>query len=54
MHLAHCASKTLSEGLNKDVTKDLTIESYRATLPTFLAHENVLKMILSKQDMPSE
>jgi len=50
MHLEHCASKILSEGL----TKDLTIESYSATLPTFLAHENVLKMILSKQDIPSE
>jgi hypothetical protein len=54
MHLEHCASKILSEGFSKDLTKDLTIESYRATLPTFLAHESVLKMILSKQDILSK
>jgi transcriptional regulator with XRE-family HTH domain len=45
MHFELCTSKTLSE--------DLTIESYRATLSTFLAHESVLKMLLSKQEIPS-
>jgi hypothetical protein len=46
MHFEHYTSKRLSE--------DLNIESYRATLSTFLAQENVLKMLLSKQDIPSE
>ena len=39
MHLNYCDSKKLSD--------NLTIESYKATLSTFLAHENVLKMLFS-------
>ena len=46
MHLDTYEKETLSKGL--------TMESYRATLSTFLAHESVLKMLLSKQDIPSE
>ena len=46
MNLEHCRSKKLSE--------KLTIESYRATLSSFLAHRTVLKMLLSKQNIPSE
>ena len=46
MHLRICERKTVSESL--------TIESYRATLSTFLAHKIVLKMLLSKQNIPSE
>jgi hypothetical protein len=38
----------------KIVSDDLIVESFRASLPTFLAHERVLKMLLSKQDIPSE
>ena len=37
----------------KTVSDNLTIESFRASLSTFLAHERVLKMLLSKQDIPS-
>ena len=46
MHLHTCERKVVSD--------TLTIESYRASLSTFLAHERVLKMLLSKQDIPSE
>ena len=46
MHLRTCERKVVSD--------TLTIESYRASLSTFLAHERVLKMLLSKQDIPSE
>ena len=34
--------------------EDLELQSYRETLPNFLASENVIKMILSKQDCPEE
>jgi transcriptional regulator with XRE-family HTH domain len=46
MQLHTCERKTVSD--------DLIVESFRASLPTFLAHERVLKMLLSKQDIPSE
>jgi len=45
MHLHFCERKNISD--------NLTIESYRASLSTFLAHERVLKMLLSKQYIPS-
>jgi len=32
--------------------EDLVLKTYRATLADFIASENVLKMILSKQDCP--
>ena len=38
---------------SKEVSDDLTIESFRASLSTFLAHERVLKMLLAKQMIPS-
>jgi transcriptional regulator with XRE-family HTH domain len=34
--------------------EDLELQSYKETLPNFLASENVIKMILSKQDCPEE
>ena len=46
MNLLHCASKTIDEGLE--------IQTYRETLPNFLATEKVAKMILSKQECPEE
>jgi len=46
MNLSLCASKEISEGL--------TIQAYRETLPSFLASEKVVKMILSKQECPEE
>ena len=45
MHLHICERKVVSDNLR--------IESYRASLSTFLAHERVLKMLLSKQNIPS-
>jgi hypothetical protein len=45
MQLHTCKRKTVSD--------DLIIESFRASLSTFLAHDRVLKMLLSKQDIPS-
>jgi transcriptional regulator with XRE-family HTH domain len=44
MNFKHYTSKILTN-------ENITIESYRATLPTFLANENILKMILSKQNL---
>ncbi len=46
MNLHHHGSKTVGEGL--------TIQTYRETLPIFLTSEEVVKMILSKQDCPEE
>jgi hypothetical protein len=37
-----------------EVTKELTLQTYRETLSNFLACENVVKMILSKQECPEE
>ena len=36
----------------KNLPENLTLQSYRATLPDFLAHKRVLKMLLSKQMIP--
>jgi hypothetical protein len=33
---------------------DLELQTYRETLPNFLASEKVIKMILSRQDCPEE
>jgi len=39
---------------SKSVGKGLTMQTYRETLPIFLTSEEVVKMILSKQDCPEE
>ncbi len=46
MHLQKHNSMELDNGL--------TIETYRQTLPNFLASEYTVKMILSKQECPKE
>lgn len=46
MNLHHHSSKNVGEGLE--------LQTYRETLPNFLASEKVLKMILSKQSCPEE
>ena len=46
LNLRYCASTVLGEGLE--------LQTYRETLPNFLASENVVKMILSKQECPEE
>jgi hypothetical protein len=45
MHLEYYATKMLSS--------ELVLESYKASLSHFLAHEDVLKMLLAKQSVPS-
>jgi hypothetical protein len=35
-----------------EINKDMAIQTFRETLPNFLACENVVKMILSKQECP--
>jgi hypothetical protein len=37
---------------NKHLGEELTLQTYRETLPNFLACEKVVKMILSKQECP--
>ena len=39
---------------SKSVGEGLTLQTYRETLPTFLSTEEVVKMILSKQEVPEE
>ena len=39
---------------SKDLGKDLVLQTYRETLPMFLTSEEVVKMILSKQEVPEE
>lgn len=46
MNLRHYGSKTVIKGLE--------LQTYRETLPNFLACEKVMKMIFSKQDTPRE
>ena len=46
MNLHHHGSKSVGKGL--------TMQTYRETLPVFLTSEEVVKMILSKQDCPEE
>jgi hypothetical protein len=36
------------------IREDLELQTYRETLPNFLASQKVIKMILSKQDCPEE
>jgi hypothetical protein len=36
------------------ITEDLELQTYRETLPNFLASEKVIRMILSKQNCPEE
>jgi transcriptional regulator with XRE-family HTH domain len=45
MHLEHYTTKILSS--------ELVLESYKASLPRFLAHADVLKMLLAKQNVSS-
>ena len=51
-------AKKLIESLNLrhdsslPLTETLTLKTFRAALPNFIASENVLKVILSKQDCP--
>lgn len=40
--------------INKVISTEQEIQTYRETLPNFLASEYVLKMILSKQECPEE
>jgi len=46
LNLKYCASTMVRESLE--------LQTYRETLPEFLASEKVIKMILSKQDCPEE
>jgi hypothetical protein len=46
MHFKHHASL--------QINKEQVMQAYRETLPAFLANENVIKMILSKQECPEE
>lgn len=46
MNLTHHASL--------EISKELILQTYRETLANFLACENVVKMILSKQECPEE
>jgi len=46
MNLHHYSSKIIEKGLE--------LQTYRETLPNFLASQKVVKMILSKQDCPEE
>ncbi len=46
MNLNYHSSKSVGEGLE--------LQTYRETLPNFLASEKVVKMILSKQECPEE
>jgi len=46
MHFEPCSQKVLS--------KEWTLQSFRASLSSFLAQESVLKMLLSRQNAPSE
>ena len=44
----------LSQHASFEINKDLIFQTYRETLFNFLACENVVKMILSKQECPEE
>ncbi len=46
MNLKHYSSRIIEKGLE--------LQTYRETLPNFLASQKVVKMILSKQDCPEE
>lgn len=46
MNLHLHSSKMIDEGLE--------LQTYRETLPNFLAYEKVIKMILSRQECPEE
>ena len=47
-------SMNLSLHTSKMIGKGLELQTYRETLPNFLACEKVVKMILSKQECPEE
>ena len=48
------SNMNLSYHASLKISKELTLQTYRETLPNFLACENVIKMILSKQACPEE